>query len=71
MADRRVARVCMVIANCHRDPKRRAYREKDFMPKAGKEKPDTEAKPRTQTADDMLSMLRVWNAAAGGKEIIH
>ena len=64
--DYRTALICTVIANCHRDPKKRAFQVKDFMPKKVEE-----SKPAKQSPDQMLAMLRAWNAAAGGKEVIN
>ena len=42
-ADARFALVCAVLANCHRDPKRRSrpYQVEDFMP--GGDRPTTQA----------------------------
>lgn len=58
----------MVMANCHRDPKKRAFREKDFMPKKQMEKKKEVAKKK-QNLDDLLLRLQIWNAATGGKEV--
>lgn len=57
----------MVIANCHKDPKKKAFTVKDFMPK----KKDKKMSVRKKTADEMLTMFRMWNAALGGKEKKH
>lgn len=70
VADRRVARICMVMANCHRDPKKRAFREKDFMPKKAEKPKETNKDKKKQSADDLLLLLQRWNAATGGKEVV-
>jgi hypothetical protein len=65
-----VARLCTVIANTsfHKDPKKRPYKEDEFMPKRKKV---SKAKAVDRNPNDMLTMLRIMNAAAGGKEVTH
>lgn len=59
-ADRRIARVCSVMANINRNVKKQStpFSENDFMPKQKIKK--------TQTQDDMLSMIVAMNKAFGG-----
>ncbi len=62
--DYRAALICSVLANIHRDEKRRRepYRPQDFMPGEGKPK-------QSQTPDQMLMIAEAWNAALGGKRV--
>ena len=60
-ADRRAALICAVVANCHRDSKRKPFKVEDFLPRKGKE---TKAK---QTPEQMMQMVKLWNAAYQGK----
>lgn len=48
--DRRVGRICAVIANVNRDPKRRtkAYSEEDFMPRVTS---------KVQTVEEQVALL--------------
>ena len=59
MANRRTARICMVMANLQRDPKRksRPYKENDFIPK--------EKKP--MTIEQMEMLLKAITLANGGE----
>jgi hypothetical protein len=59
----------MVMANCHRDPKKRAFTINDFMPKL--EKKAAKVKPKMSTPEQMINRLRMWNAAVGGKEVLN
>lgn len=54
------ARVCMVMANINRDPKkrRRPFTEDDFMPKVA----------RRQTWQQQLAFVEQLNAALGGED---
>lgn len=68
--DRRTALVCAVIANCFRDNKHKAFQIKDFMPTKPEIKPEIKPEDKQQTPEDMIRMLRLWNASVGGKENI-
>lgn len=59
LANRRTARICMVLANLQRDPKRKpkAYKEDDFIPK--------ERKP--MTAEQLEIFLKAITLACGGE----
>lgn len=58
--DRRIGRLCSLIANVNRNPKKRskAFTEEDFIPKAKVKK--------KQTNDEMMSMVLAMNKAYGG-----
>ena len=58
--------VASVIANVNRDPKHKPepFTPQDFMP----QKAEAE---KEQTPNDVLAILRIWNAAVGGTEIIN
>ncbi len=57
----RTALICSVLANTVRDPKRKRtpYTPQDFMP--GKKQLQSK-----QSAKQMLSTVKMWNAALGG-----
>lgn len=55
----RTALVCMVMANMWRNPKRRLFTIDDFMPGGRESKP--------QTPEQMLRVVKMLNAAHGGK----
>lgn len=59
-ADRRIARLCSLIANVNRNPKKRskAFVEEDFIPKVKTKK--------KQTNEDMMSMVLAMHKAYGG-----
>ncbi len=59
LADRRTARICMVMANLQRDPKRksRPYKEEDFIPKPKKK----------MTIEQMEMLLKAITLANGGE----
>ena len=59
MANRRTARICMVMANLQRDPKRKArpYKEDDFIPKQKK----------AMTIQQMEMLLKAITLANGGE----
>jgi len=59
--DRRTALICAVLANCHRDPQKKAFTVDDFMPTRKEE-------TRKQTQEEQLQMLQLWDAALGGKK---
>jgi hypothetical protein len=60
-----VGLICSTYANCHRDPKSsKVFTPQDFMPKK-EEMP----KRKKQTPEEMLAVVRLWNAALGGKEV--
>jgi len=63
-ADYRAALICAVLANIHRDEKKRRepYQPSDFMPKSGEQK-------APQTPEQMLRLVELWNAALGGKRV--
>lgn len=56
--------VASVIANCHRDPKKRkkAFKPEDFMPQDKKEK------GQKQNWKSQLKMIKALNAAMGGTD---
>ena len=56
----RTALLCAVIVNMHRDPKSTPAKVEDFMP--GRER-------KEQTPDEMLAVVRLLNAAHGGKVV--
>jgi len=60
-ADRRIARLCSIIANVNRNPKKRpqAFSEEDFIPRPKQRK--------KQTNEEMLQMVVAMNRAFGGK----
>jgi hypothetical protein len=60
-ADYRAALICTVIANCFRDPKRRAFKVDDFLPRK------KEVKSKTQTPEEQMMMVQMWQAMYGGK----
>ena len=57
----RTGLLCAVMANCHRDPKKRPrpFTPKDFMPRQGAQK---------QTPEQMLAAVKAWNGMMGGAE---
>uniref|UniRef100_A0A6M3IXI5 Minor tail T domain-containing protein n=1 Tax=viral metagenome TaxID=1070528 RepID=A0A6M3IXI5_9ZZZZ len=57
--------LCAVMANCHRDAKKKPspFKAEDFMPRRHGER-------KKSTPDEMLNWVRIMNAAHGGKEII-
>ena len=59
--DRRIGRLCAIIANVNRDPKKRKepFTEEDFIPKQRTKK--------KQTPEEMLNIVRALNQAFGGK----
>lgn len=61
----RAALVATVVANVHRDPKKRAFKVEDFMPKA-----KATVKAKKLDADQVVDMLRVLNAASKGREVV-
>jgi hypothetical protein len=52
----KVALVCSVIANCHKDPKQKPFKPEDFMPR----------KPQTQK--EQMQMVEFLNIAFGGED---
>lgn len=58
LANRRTARICMVLANLQRDPKRRSkpYKEEDFIPKEKK----------AMTLNQLELFLKAITMACGG-----
>lgn len=58
--NRRVARICAVLANINRDPKKRPtpFSEDDFMPE--------EKQAKKQTNEEMFNMVLALNKAYGG-----
>ncbi|MCJ7669566.1 MAG: hypothetical protein MUO61_03495 [Dehalococcoidia bacterium] len=62
--NRRTALMCAVYANCHRDPKKKAFTVEDFMPTRKKETQE----PKEQTQEQKLFMLQAWQAALGGNK---
>ncbi len=56
--------VASVIANCHRDPKKRKkpYKVEDFMPQDKKEK------TQKQNWESQLKMIKALNSAMGGTD---
>lgn len=58
--DYRAALVCTVLANAWRGKNVKPFTTDDFMPKS-------KAKSRQQTSSQMLSTVRLLNAAFGGK----
>ena len=66
-SDYRAALVCTVIANANRDPakKKDPFTTDDFMPQTGAKK-QSPKQSKEQTPDQMLAVVRMWNAALGG-----
>lgn len=63
--DQRAAMICAVIANCHRDPKKRAYKIEDFMPqRETKKKTLKDMKPQ-----ELIQYLTLMNTAMGGQVV--
>jgi len=62
--DSRTALICTVLANINRNPKKKskAFTVEDFMPKYEKVK-------ETQTAEEMLETVKLWNTVLKGDEI--
>ena len=58
--------ICATLANIHRDTKkqRKPYVPADFMPTGERKKPN-----KKQTAEQMLHMVKMINAAYGGETI--
>lgn len=63
-ADLQAGIIAAVIANVHRDHKRRPqpYRPEDFMPDFGRERPE-------QTWQQQLGIVQMLNAAFGGQDL--
>jgi len=59
LADRRTARICMILANINRDSKRRKkpYSEEDFIPKPKKK----------MTVEQMELLLKAITMSLGGE----
>lgn len=53
------------MANAYRDPKkkRQPFKVEDFMPK--------KQTVKQQSPEDLMAMMRAWNAALGGTEVIN
>ncbi len=62
--DLRAALVAATIANCIRPKKSGSYSPEDFM--SATDKPKNERKPMSE--EEMLLMIKVWNAALDGGE---
>jgi hypothetical protein len=60
--DYHYAMLACIIANAHRDPKKKAFKIKDFMPRRGKEAQRHKPGPVT------LEQLKTINQALGGEE---
>ncbi len=62
----RAGLICSVIANVNRDPKKKPepFTPSDFMPQ-------TKKVTKEMSQDDLLEQMRLWNAAAGGIEVIN
>lgn len=63
-ADRRVARICMIIANRFRSSKEQVYTISDFMPKYGK---DGDSEGDTMSPEQMKQMVLTLHGALGGE----
>ena len=65
-ANYRAGIVASTIANCYRDPKRKAepYQPKDFMPLEDQEK----KKQETKHWSEQLKLVEMLNAAFGGED---
>jgi len=62
--DYRAALICTILANIHRDPKKKVkpFEPEDFFPSLASKKPQKEL-----TEEEMMTRLKLMNAAFGGK----
>lgn len=63
-SDLRAGIVAATVANAHRDRKRRArpFEPREFLPQFRAER-------ETQSWEDQLHIVEMWNAALGGKDL--